>query len=133
MMQTAEIIALLYEATQAPQPTSDAPALNPTGGVKGKPQLAKLKFQKDSSRPGGGVFVAKGPVVDKELEKLPEGTIISGGEAGSSGDEGEAPAAVSSEAGSNDDPSRSSLSRLPVPGSRSRPGSVARMDAMAWS
>ncbi|KAI0707631.1 fungal-specific transcription factor domain-containing protein [Earliella scabrosa] len=131
--KAAEIIALLYEATQAPQPTSDAPALNPTGGVKGKPQLAKLKFQKDSSRPGGGVFVAKGPVVDKELEKLPEGTIISGGEAGSSGDEGEAPAAVSSEAGSNDDPSRSSLSRLPVPGSRSRPGSVARMDAMAWS
>ncbi|RPD66402.1 hypothetical protein L227DRAFT_570286 [Lentinus tigrinus ALCF2SS1-6] len=77
--KTAEIIALLYEATQTPPAPSDAPVLNPTGGVKGKPQLSSLKFQRDSTRPGGGVFVAKGPVADKELKELPEGTIITAG------------------------------------------------------
>lgn len=132
LLQTAEIIALLYEATQTPQPPSDAPALNPTGGVKGKPPLSGLSFQKDGTRPGGGVFVAKGPVltIDKELQRLPAGTIIRG-EGGSSGDEGEAPAAVSSEARSNNDPMRSSLSR--PSGSRSGPGSVVSLDALAWS
>ncbi|KAI0723969.1 fungal-specific transcription factor domain-containing protein [Cerioporus squamosus] len=75
---TAEIIALLYEATQTPQPPSDAPVLNPTGGVKSKPHLPALKFQKDSTRPGGGVFVAKGPVDEKEIKDLPEGTVVTG-------------------------------------------------------
>ena len=72
-MQAAEIIALLYEATQAPLSLDDAPALNPTGGVRGKQQLARLSFQKDGTRPGGGVFVAKGPIADSELlETLPD-------------------------------------------------------------
>ncbi|OBZ69223.1 Acetamidase regulatory protein [Grifola frondosa] len=75
---TAEIIALLYEATQGPQ-AAEAPALNPTGGVKAKPPLGGLVFKSDPSRPGGGVFVAQGKVREGQLDKaLPEGTIISG-------------------------------------------------------
>ncbi|TBU49143.1 fungal-specific transcription factor domain-containing protein [Dichomitus squalens] len=90
----AEIISLLYEATQAPPPTSDAPVLNPTGGVKGQPLHSKLDFEKDETRPGGGVFVVRGELNEKDLDKLPEGTIVAG-EAGKR-DEGEAPSAVSS-------------------------------------
>ncbi|TFK92295.1 hypothetical protein K466DRAFT_573142 [Polyporus arcularius HHB13444] len=128
--KAAEIIALLYEATQTPQPPpSDAPVLNPTGGVKGKPQLPSLKFQKDSTRPGGGVFIAKGPVDDKEKKDLPEGTIFSGE---GSGDEGEAPPAVSSVSRSNDDPLHPSLSPHPSR-LRSGFGSVMPVDAVAWS
>ncbi|KAI9057936.1 hypothetical protein FKP32DRAFT_1615097 [Trametes sanguinea] len=93
----AEIIALLYEATQAPiAPSNDPPALNPTGGVKGNPPPAALKFQKDSTRPGGGVFVVKGPIPKDQLEQLPEGTIVSAETSsteGGHGDEGEAPSA----------------------------------------
>ncbi|KAI0748532.1 fungal-specific transcription factor domain-containing protein [Daedaleopsis nitida] len=130
---TAEIIALLYEATQAPPaPGNDTPVLNPTGGVKGRPLLAALKFQKDGTRPGGGVFVAKGPVIDKELEKLPEGTIISTAGGGGGGDEGEALPVVSSAARPDNDSLRSSLSRSLHP-SRSGSGSVVPMDAAAWS
>ncbi|KAI0362421.1 hypothetical protein OH77DRAFT_1528943 [Trametes cingulata] len=103
---TAEIIALLYEATQAPiAPGNDPPALNPTGGVKGNPPPAALKFQKDSTRPGGGVFVVKGPMPEERLKDMPEGTIIdpeaaaaaaaATNAAGGSGEEGEAPTAVS--------------------------------------
>ncbi|EIW60147.1 uncharacterized protein TRAVEDRAFT_27824 [Trametes versicolor FP-101664 SS1] len=104
--KTAEIIALLYEATQAPiAPGNDPPALNPTGGVKGMPPPAALKFQKDATRPGGGVFVVKAPMDKDRLENMPEGTIISpeavagnagdGADAGSgtSGDEGRGGAA----------------------------------------
>ena len=125
--QTAEIIALLYEATQTPPAPSDGPVLNPTGGVHRREHLPSLKFQRDSTRPGGGVFVAKGPVAEK-LKELPEGTIIT---ADGSGDEGEAPTAVSSEARSNDDPLRSPLPHLSR--SRSGPGSVMPVDAMVWS
>ncbi|TBU65547.1 fungal-specific transcription factor domain-containing protein [Dichomitus squalens] len=76
--KTAEIISLLYEATQAPPPTSDAPVLNPTGGVKGQPLHSKLDFEKDETRPGGGVFVVRGELNEKDLDKLPEGTIVAG-------------------------------------------------------
>ena len=59
--QTAEIIALLYEATQAPMaPSTEPPALVPTGGIKSNPPANALQFQKDATRPGGGVFVATG-------------------------------------------------------------------------
>ncbi|KAI0636701.1 fungal-specific transcription factor domain-containing protein [Trametes polyzona] len=75
---TAEIIALLYEATQAPiAPGNDPPALNPTGGVKGMPPPPALKFQKDATRPGGGVFVVKAPMDKDRLDNMPEGTIFS--------------------------------------------------------
>ncbi|KAJ2955711.1 hypothetical protein NUW54_g14719 [Trametes sanguinea] len=110
---TAEIIALLYEATQAPiAPSNDPPALNPTGGVKGNPPPAALKFQKDSTRPGGGVFVVKGPIPKDQLEQLPEGTIVSAETSsteGGHGDEGEAPSAVSAEPALKNDSPRSSL------------------------
>ncbi|PCH37864.1 hypothetical protein WOLCODRAFT_66856 [Wolfiporia cocos MD-104 SS10] len=75
--KTAEIIALLYEATQCPQETV-APVLNPTGGVKPKPPLGGLVFQKDPSRPGGGVFVAMSKPKEDQVKDVPAGTIISG-------------------------------------------------------
>ncbi|KAI0372936.1 hypothetical protein BV20DRAFT_1050357 [Pilatotrama ljubarskyi] len=142
---TAEIIALLYEATQAPiAPGNDPPALNPTGGVKGNPPPPALKFQKDSTRPGGGVFVVKGPMPEERLKDLPEGTIIdaeataaaaaaaTAGEG--SGEEGEAPTAVSGESGSKNDRLRSSPPSVPS-GSRTAPAPAPGVpfDAAAWS
>ncbi|KAL6305297.1 fungal-specific transcription factor domain-containing protein [Sparassis latifolia] len=77
--KTAEIIALLYEATLGPPQPPEVPALNPTGGVRAKPPLGGLVFQKDPSRPGGGVFVAHGK--DRRVDSdVPEGTIIAGSE-----------------------------------------------------
>ncbi|KAH9997328.1 fungal-specific transcription factor domain-containing protein [Russula vinacea] len=60
--KTAEIIALLYEATQGPPLQMERPALNPTSNVTTRkpPPLGGLAYQKDSSWPGGGVFVAHG-------------------------------------------------------------------------
>ena len=55
--------------------------------MRGKQQLARLSFQKDGTRPGGGVFIARGEF-DKELEKLPDGTVVPA-EAGKRADEGE--------------------------------------------
>ncbi|KAH9952103.1 fungal-specific transcription factor domain-containing protein [Amylocystis lapponica] len=76
--KTAEIIALLYEATQGPPLPLETPVLNPTTGVTGKkpPPQGGLVFQKDPSRPGGGVFVvSQEGAVDRDV---PEGTIIRG-------------------------------------------------------
>lgn len=73
--KTAEIIALLYEATQGPPLPMEAPTLNPTGGVTPKPPLG-LEYQKDSTRPGGGVFVAKARTREEDIKDLPVGTII---------------------------------------------------------
>lgn len=55
-----------------------APPLNPTGGVKPRPPppLGGLVFQKDPSRPGGGVFIAHGKAVEG-VKNLPEGVVIS--------------------------------------------------------
>ncbi|KAJ6497001.1 fungal-specific transcription factor domain-containing protein [Mycena vitilis] len=89
---TAEIITLLYEATQGPQLPLEAPALNPTGGVKGK-QPSSLNYQPDPTRPGGGVFVAHKDSQDN-FEDLPAGTVIKDGESeGGKGTQGEAQAA----------------------------------------
>jgi hypothetical protein len=71
--QTAEIIALLYEATLGPTPTIDVPALNPTSGVKVNPPIGGLVYKKDSSRPGGGIFVAQG---GGNYGQLPDGLYI---------------------------------------------------------
>lgn len=78
--KTAEIIALLYEATQGPPPPIETPALNPTGGVIGKkpPPLGGLEYEKDPSRPGGGVFVAHGKTRGSYKDVPPE-TVISSG------------------------------------------------------
>ncbi|KAN0077222.1 Fungal specific transcription factor domain containing protein [Tylopilus felleus] len=75
--KTAEIIALLYEATQGtPLPLDQPPLLNPTGGVKGKRPLDGLEYKKDPSRLGGGVFVAHGEARQGDYEGVPQGTII---------------------------------------------------------
>lgn len=73
-----EIISLLYEATLAPPPAVTPPALNPTAGVTAHPPASELVYKKDDSRPGGGVFVAKG---SKEGYKdLPPGVVIESSE-----------------------------------------------------
>ena len=72
--QTAEIISLLYEATQGPQLPLQAPVLNPTGGVKVK-QPVMLDFKQDPSRPGGGIFVAQGKM--QELNDVSKGLVVS--------------------------------------------------------
>lgn len=62
IFQTAEIIALLYEATQGPPLQEELPPLNPANNVTSRkpPPLGGLAYKKDSSWPGGGVFVAHG-------------------------------------------------------------------------
>ncbi|KAL5635417.1 hypothetical protein ACGC1H_004269 [Rhizoctonia solani] len=78
--KTAEIICLLYEATQcAPEPsrTTDK-RLNPTVGVhnvRAPEALRGLEFRKDASRPGGGVFVASKRMIPA-LSDLPRGTVV---------------------------------------------------------
>ncbi|KAG5635471.1 hypothetical protein H0H81_011112 [Sphagnurus paluster] len=74
---TAEIIALLYEATQGPHLPMEAPVLNPTGGVTPKPPVG-LEYKKDPTRPGGGVFIAHGQSAkDGNFKDIPAGVIIS--------------------------------------------------------
>jgi len=63
----------------------EAPALNPTGGVRVKPPVM-LDYKKDPTRPGGGVFVAA-PGKSGEFKDLPEGVVISGGSS-TDGDQG---------------------------------------------
>ncbi|KAJ2923287.1 hypothetical protein H1R20_g13810, partial [Candolleomyces eurysporus] len=78
--KTAEIISLLYEATLGPAMPMETPALNPTGGVKGRPPVL-LDYRKDPTRPGGGVFVAQDNGKTTEaLKDVPEGTIINASE-----------------------------------------------------
>lgn len=72
--KTAEIIALLYEATQGPPLPAETPSLNPTGGVTPKPPI-NLEYQKDSTRSGGGVFIAQAPREDV-IKDLPVGLVI---------------------------------------------------------
>ena len=84
MFQTAEIIILLYEVTQLPRESlhraGDPLRLNPTVGVSDRPagteNFIKLKFTKDSSRPGGGVFVADDQHVAESVSDLPLGTVV---------------------------------------------------------
>jgi hypothetical protein len=54
----------------------ETPTLNPTGGVTPKPPLG-LEYQKDSTRPGGGVFIARTRAREEDIKDLPAGTIIS--------------------------------------------------------
>jgi len=69
----------LYETTQGPPVQLDEPvALNPTGGVIRKVQATfkGLKYQKDTTRPGGGVFIAHGKAKEGDYSNMPEGTVI---------------------------------------------------------
>lgn len=126
--KTAEIIALLYEATQGPPLPLEAPALNPTGGVTVK-QPVMLDYRKDPTRPGGGVFIAHGKTrIREEIKDVPEGTIISApSEEGSSEGEAESQApAISAPivAFHNNDRDRAFFSSSqfapPLPGDRLR-------------
>jgi hypothetical protein len=53
---------LLYEATQGPPLEEELPPLNPANNVTSRqpPPSGGLAYKKDSTRPGGGVFVAHG-------------------------------------------------------------------------
>lgn len=64
----------------------ERPALNPTTNVTSNkpPPLGGLSYEKDSSRPGGGVFIAHGDVKGAYPEAAP-GVIIESDE----DDEGE--------------------------------------------
>jgi len=64
----------------------EAPALNPTGGVRVK-QPVMLDYKKDPTRPGGGVFVAA-PGKSGEFKDVPEGVVISGSGSSTDGDQG---------------------------------------------
>lgn len=101
LQQTAEIIALLYEATQDPPLPIEAPALNPTGGVIAKQPLGGLAYKKDPSRPGGGIFVAHGEARQGDFKDLPAGVVINSSDEESEG-EASAPAMSSSTTASND-------------------------------
>ncbi|CUA68145.1 Pentatricopeptide repeat-containing protein At2g30100, chloroplastic [Rhizoctonia solani] len=61
--KTAEIICLLYEATQC------------VHNVRAPEALRGLEFRKDASRPGGGVFVASKRMIPA-LSDLPRGTVV---------------------------------------------------------
>ncbi|KIO32577.1 hypothetical protein M407DRAFT_105584 [Tulasnella calospora MUT 4182] len=83
--KTAEIIILLYETTQLPQAAFNQPnnpqRLNPTVGVSDRPpgteNFRKLKFTKDPTRPGGGVFVADDKALaEAVISDLPLGTVV---------------------------------------------------------
>ncbi|KAJ7046943.1 fungal-specific transcription factor domain-containing protein [Mycena alexandri] len=76
--KTAEIITLLFEATQGPALPLEAPALNPTGGVKGKRPVV-LDYKPDPTRPGSGVFVAS-KNSKEDFGDLPAGIISKDGE-----------------------------------------------------
>lgn len=54
------------------------PVLNPTTGVTAHPPASELVYKQDVSRPGGGVFVAKGS--REGYKDLPPGVIIDSSE-----------------------------------------------------
>ncbi|KAK7467298.1 hypothetical protein VKT23_004355 [Stygiomarasmius scandens] len=74
--KTAEIMALLYEATQGDPGPMEAPALNPTGGVTPKQPLGGLDYHPDPTRPGKGVFIARGKAKGAAYRDVPAGTIV---------------------------------------------------------
>ncbi|TDL27420.1 hypothetical protein BD410DRAFT_714522 [Rickenella mellea] len=100
--KTAEIITLLYEATQGPINIDEPPLLNPTGGVRVKRPLGGLIYKKDLSRPGGGFFVAKGQAKKMgDYSNMPAGVVVTA--SGSEDSEGEEqPAEASSSRPTND-------------------------------
>lgn len=80
-LQTAEILTLLFEATQSPPPADPTghtvPPLEPTAGTRPRiDSYSQIKWETDPSRPGGGIFVTKDPSVTKELADIGEGVIV---------------------------------------------------------
>lgn len=86
-------MTLLYEATQNPVLPMEAPALNPTGGVKGKQPVGILDYKPDPTHPGGGVFVAHGKGGSTIYQDVPAGTVVEGN-SDEEGSEGEVSAAL---------------------------------------
>ncbi|KAG9027836.1 hypothetical protein FRB95_007346 [Tulasnella sp. JGI-2019a] len=84
--KTAEIVVLLYEATQQMShnnlhtPGEESRRLNPTVGVSdsaiGTVGFRRLKFTKDPSRPGGGVFIADEKALADLVSDVPLGTVV---------------------------------------------------------
>ncbi|KAG6832044.1 hypothetical protein H0H92_005466 [Tricholoma furcatifolium] len=94
LVQTAEIIALLYEATQGPHLPMEAPPLNPTGGVTVKKPTVGLEYKKDPTRPGAGVFIAHGQAAKEgDFKGIPAGVVIKSTSSDSENDLGEATSA----------------------------------------
>ncbi|KAF8333946.1 fungal-specific transcription factor domain-containing protein [Cantharellus anzutake] len=75
--KTAEIISLLYEATQSPVPRNFWPK-NPTAGVESRNQedADALVWKKDPSRPGGGLFIATQRAARALGSDIPTGTLV---------------------------------------------------------
>ncbi len=75
---------MLYEVTQLPRSSlnlnSDGQRLNPTVGVSDRPpgteNWKKLKFTKDPSRPGGGVYIADEKAVAEAVSDVALGTVV---------------------------------------------------------
>lgn len=61
--KSAEIISLLYQATQGPHFPLMTSSLEPKGGTGGQ-QPARLEYEKDPTRPSPGVFVARSQAKD---------------------------------------------------------------------
>ncbi|EIW66297.1 hypothetical protein TREMEDRAFT_35093 [Tremella mesenterica DSM 1558] len=60
--KTCETMTLLYEAalkTRQEGPEPDRPPLNPTAGVAPRPTYGRARWVHDSSRPGGGFWLAR--------------------------------------------------------------------------
>jgi hypothetical protein len=90
----------------------EPPALNPTGGVQSKlPSTYKgLKYKKDPSRPGGGVFIASGKAKEGDYSNVPEGVVIVNSDDDDSNEGEEQAAEVSPVHQPTNDPASSSYS-----------------------
>jgi hypothetical protein len=80
----------------------ETPALNPTGGVKPKPPVG-LDYKKDPTRPGGGIFVARGKVARQgDFSDVPSGVVVSSNSSDADSDSGEAPLGLPMSSSVND-------------------------------
>ncbi|KAG8883115.1 hypothetical protein FRB97_007252 [Tulasnella sp. 331] len=143
--KTSEIVVLLYEATQQIShnnlhtPGEESRRLNPTVGVSdsaiGTAGFRKLKFTKDPSRPGGGVFIADEKALADLVNDVPLGTVVlveaqdkngdkttaSSGDVERADDENESDTAVAN----SDDVTSLLVNIAPLPSSSSASGSAA--------
>ncbi|EJU05565.1 hypothetical protein DACRYDRAFT_20007 [Dacryopinax primogenitus] len=74
--KTSELISLLYEATQGAAEKGEKAILNPTAGVALREQPTPMVFKRDSSRPGGGVYVLDKAADLQKHKDLPPGTFL---------------------------------------------------------
>jgi hypothetical protein len=145
--QTAEIISLLYGATQGPELPFQPPAMNPTAGTTINQPIESLQYKRDPTRPGGGVFVARGVVttespdadVELKLDELELPRAVSASAPNTPGTQGSAktpppsaPAPVPAEKPAKVPPSRArGKSRSTAPPSRQSSARQASLPALA--